>query len=187
VRSLSFEQQLDIAMYLNFDMIASPNAGYFAYDGDDSDGVGAGPGPHGSGQIEQDFADAMAEQGIEIEGTDFNGRSDYGEFINVGIPAGGLFTGAEKIKTEAQAAKWGGEAGAAYDPNYHTERDDLNNVDLVALERNAKALADVIDGYSQSTEGVNGMTRAKRAELRGTQSTTFADQGRAIPHGHNAS
>ncbi|GAA2333707.1 M28 family metallopeptidase [Saccharopolyspora halophila] len=188
VQGLSFEQQLDIALYLNFDMIGSPNAGYFAYDGDDSDGEGAGPGPHGSAQIEQDFVDAMAERGVELEGTDFNGRSDYGEFISVGIPAGGLFTGAEGVKTEEQAAKWGGQAGVAYDPNYHQEGDDLGNVDRVALDRNARALADVIDGYSQSTEAVNGMqTREERARLRAQAATFAADEGRAIPHGHNAS
>ncbi|MBY8854321.1 M28 family peptidase, partial [Saccharothrix sp. MB29] len=59
VRSLTFEQQLDIALYLNFDMIGSPNAGYFVYDGDDSDGVGAGAGPYGSAQIEKAFVDYL--------------------------------------------------------------------------------------------------------------------------------
>ena len=59
VDSLDFEQQLDIAMYLNFDMIGSPNTGYFVYDGDDSDGEGAGPGPFGSAQIEQTFVDYL--------------------------------------------------------------------------------------------------------------------------------
>jgi hypothetical protein len=41
----------------------------------------------------------------------FDGRSDYGPFLAVGIPSGGLFTGAEKIKTEEQAARYGGTAG----------------------------------------------------------------------------
>ncbi|WP_043569433.1 M28 family metallopeptidase [Actinopolyspora erythraea] len=167
VNGLTFEQQLDIAMYLNFDMIGSPNAGYFTYDGDDSDGVGAGPGPYGSAQIERDFTEAMKRQGVEVEGTDFNGRSDYGQFIAVGIPAGGLFTGAGGIKTEAQAAKWGGEAGAAYDPNYHEAADDLGNVDRTALIRNTRAMADVVTHYGETTEEVNGMrSRAERAQAR---------------------
>lgn len=188
VQSLSFEEQLDIALYLNFDMIGSPNAGYFVYDGDDSDGEGAGPGPEGSAQIEADFVAALAEQGVEAEGTDFDGRSDYGEFIAVGIPAGGLFTGAEKIKTEEQAAKWGGTAGVAYDPNYHTAGDNLSNVDYVALERNAKALASVIDSYSQSTEHINGMqTRAERAQLRAAEKTAMVKSlstAEETTHGH---
>ncbi|SDW22344.1 Zn-dependent amino-or carboxypeptidase, M28 family [Saccharopolyspora shandongensis] len=173
VQGLSFEQQLDIALYLNFDMIGSPNAGYFVYDGDGSTG---GPtGPHGSGQIEQDFVAAMAKQGVEVEGDEFDGRSDYGEFIAVGIPAGGLNTGVETLKTEEQAAKWGGTAGVAFDPNYHAPGDNLSNVDRVALERNAKALAAVVDGYSKSTEAVNGMqTRAERAQLRAARVSLMA-------------
>ncbi|MEV0698452.1 M28 family metallopeptidase [Saccharopolyspora sp. NPDC050389] len=173
VQGLSFEQQLDIALYLNFDMIGSPNAGYFVYDGDGSTG---GPtGPQGSGQIEQDFAAAMAAQGVEVEGDEFDGRSDYGEFIAVGIPAGGLNTGVETLKTEEQAAKWGGTAGVAFDPNYHSAGDNLSNVDRVALERNAKGLAAVIEGYSQSTEAVNGMqSRAERAQLRAAHATLMA-------------
>jgi Zn-dependent M28 family amino/carboxypeptidase len=167
VRALSFEQQLDIALYLNFDMVASPNAGYFVYDGDDSDGVGAGAGPYGSAQIEKAFVDHLASRGVPTEGSDFTGRSDYGEFIANGIPAGGLFTGAEEIKTEAQAAKWGGTAGVAYDPCYHQACDDLGNLDRTALDRNADAIAFVTASYAVSTEDVNGVPpRAKRAEVR---------------------
>ncbi|WP_035279075.1 M28 family peptidase, partial [Actinokineospora spheciospongiae] len=85
--------QLDIALYLNFDMIASPNAGYFVYDGDDSDATGAGAGPYGSAQIEAAFHGFLNATGTPTRGSDFTGRSDYGEFIANGIPAGGLFTG----------------------------------------------------------------------------------------------
>ncbi|WP_033436858.1 M28 family metallopeptidase [Saccharothrix sp. NRRL B-16314] len=168
VQSLTFEQQLDIALYLNFDMIGSPNAAYFVYDGDNSDGDGAGAGPFGSAQIEQAFIEYLTvEKGVQTEGTDFSGRSDYGEFIAQGIPAGGLFTGAEGVKTEAQAAKWGGTAGVAYDPNYHGSGDTLGNVDRTALDRNADALAWVTASYAMSTESVNGVpSRANRAEAR---------------------
>ncbi|MEV6711890.1 M28 family metallopeptidase [Lentzea sp. NPDC051208] len=167
VRSLTFEQQLDIALYLNFDMVGSPNAAYFIYDGDNSDGVGAGEGPYGSAQIEKAFADYFAAKGVPTEGTDFSGRSDYGEFIAQGIPAGGLFTGAEGVKTEAQAAKWGGTAGVAYDPCYHSKCDNLGNVDRVALGRNAGAIAFVTAAYGVSTEDVNGVPpRSARAEVR---------------------
>lgn len=158
VDSLSFDQQLDIALYLNFDMIASPNAGYFVYDGDDSDHVGAGPGPYGSAQIEKTLTGYLADRGVETEGTDFDGRSDYGEFIAVGIPAGGLFTGAEGIKTAAEAAKWGGTAGTAYDACYHQLCDNLGNLDYVALDRNADAAAYTIGSYALDTQPVNGVT-----------------------------
>jgi Zn-dependent M28 family amino/carboxypeptidase len=173
VQNLDFEEQLNIALYLNFDMIGSPNAGYFIYDGDDSDGVGAGAGPYGSGQIEGAFESYFAATGVPTEGTDFSGRSDYGEFILQGIPAGGLFTGAEVPKTAAQAAKWGGVAGQAYDPCYHGACDNLGNVDRVALDRNSDALAWVIASYAISTEDINGVPpRAARAEARAAAART---------------
>jgi Zn-dependent M28 family amino/carboxypeptidase len=167
VQNLDFEQQLDISMYLNFDMIASPNAGYFAYDGDNSDAVGAGPGPYGSAQIETAFNSYFEAIGVPVEGKDFDGRSDYGEFILNGIPSGGLFTGAEVVKTEAQAAKWGGTAGEAFDPCYHVLCDNLGNIDRVALDRNSDAIAFVLGSYAISTEDVNGVPpRSARAKSR---------------------
>lgn len=170
VDSLTFEQQVDIAMYLNFDMIASPNAAYFVYDGDDSDAVGAGAGPYGSAQIEKAFVDFLGATGTPTQGTDFSGRSDYGRFIAVGIPAGGLFTGAEGIKTQAQADLWGGQANVAYDKCYHQKCDNLGNIDRVALDRNSDAIAWVTASYAVSTEDVNGIPpRVQRAETRMAQ------------------
>ncbi|MDH5556140.1 MAG: M20/M25/M40 family metallo-hydrolase, partial [Alphaproteobacteria bacterium] len=87
----------DIALNLNFDMVGSPNFVRFVYDGDGSDTPLAGP--NGSGNIEQVFLDHFAEQGLAAAPTAFSGRSDYGPFIAVGIPAGGLFTGAEGMPT----------------------------------------------------------------------------------------
>jgi Zn-dependent M28 family amino/carboxypeptidase len=176
VRGLTFEQQLNIALYLNFDMVASPNAAYFVYDGDNSDAEGAGPGPYGSAQIERTFVDFIEDRlGVPTEGTDFTGRSDYGEFIAVGIPAGGLFTGAEGVKTADQAAKWGGTAGVAYDPCYHQACDNLGNLDRVALDRNLDAMAWAAGLYAKSTEDVNGVPgRAARAALRAAAANAVA-------------
>jgi aminopeptidase S len=141
VAGLPEKERTSIAGYLNVDMVGSPNAGYFVYDGDDSDRTGAGPGPAGSARIEQALVTAFDELGVPTEGTDFSGRSDYGPFVQVGIPAGGTFTGAEGLKTAAQARKWGGKAGAPYDPCYHQACDTTANVDRRALDRNADALA----------------------------------------------
>ncbi len=106
------QAELDrITLYLNFDMIGSPNHVYFVYDGDNSDGVGAGPGPAGSAQIEKTFERYFNSVGLPFKGTDFSGRSDYGPFIAAEIPSGGLFTGAEGVKTAEEAAIWGGTAG----------------------------------------------------------------------------
>jgi Zn-dependent M28 family amino/carboxypeptidase len=175
VRSLTFEQQLDIALYLNFDMVGSPNAGHFIYDGDDSDAVGSGPGPYGSAQIEAAIAARFAAAGVPTEGKDYDSRSDYAEFVAAGIPSGGTFTGAEVIKTAAQAAKWGGQAGIAFDPCYHQACDNLGNVDRKALAKQTAAIAYVITAYGLTTEDINGVPpRPKRAESRSAARTVTA-------------
>ncbi|MBC2904703.1 M28 family metallopeptidase [Streptomyces cupreus] len=152
VASLTEEQKKQIKLYLNFDMIASPNAAYFVYDGDDSDGIGAGPGPEGSAQLEKGINDFLDSQGLPHEGTDFTGRSDYGPFIEVGIPSGGTFTGAEGIKTEAQAVKFGGQAGVAYDVNYHAPGDDIDNINMRAFDINIDVIADAVGHYAYDLE-----------------------------------
>jgi Zn-dependent M28 family amino/carboxypeptidase len=188
VQNLDFEEQLNVALYLNFDMIGSPNAGYFTFDGDNSDNVGAGPGPYGSAQIEQAFVDYFDYTGVPIEGRDFDGRSDYGEFILNGIPAGGLSTGSDAVKTEAQADKWGGIAGEAFDQCYHQACDNLGNVDRVALDRNSDAIAFVLGSYAISTEDINGVPpRANRAKTRAAAARTAKVQvAKAAPDTHEA-
>jgi aminopeptidase Y len=156
VAGLSAEEKAKIALYLNFDMVGSPNHVFFIYDGDDSDGVGAGPGPAGSAQIEKVFEGFFTSRGVPFKGTDFSGRSDYGPFIASGIPAGGLFTGAEGIKTAAEAAIWGGTAGQQYDPCYHLRCDTYANNNDTALDVNSDAIAYAILQFAMNTEAVNG-------------------------------
>jgi Zn-dependent M28 family amino/carboxypeptidase len=156
VNGLSDAEKDQIAMYLNFDMIGSPNHVFFIYDGDDSDGVGAGAGPDGSAAIEKVFESYYTQAGVPFKGTDFSGRSDYGPFIAAGIPAGGLFTGAEGIKSAAEAASWGGTAGVAYDPCYHLACDTYANNNDDALEVNADGVAFATLQFAQNTSAVNG-------------------------------
>ncbi len=148
VTNMSELDKKEVKLYLNFDMIASPNYGLFVYDGDDSDAVGAGPGPAGSAQLERDITDFMDKRGVPHEGTDFTGRSDYGPFIEVGIPSGGTFTGAEGIKTAAQAEKFGGQAGVAYDVNYHAKGDTIANINMTAFDANIDVIANAVGTYA---------------------------------------
>ncbi|WP_434992822.1 M28 family peptidase [Arthrobacter sp. Ld5] len=160
VGDLVAKGELDsVGLYLNFDMIGSPNFGRFVYDGDNSAfpvGPGAAEGPAGSGQIEQDFHDYFASVGLASGETAFSGRSDYGPFIAEGIPAGGLFTGAEGIKTPEQAVLFGGVAGAPYDACYHAACDDTNNLSIQALDQLSDAIAHLTVTYAMSTADVNG-------------------------------
>ena len=154
VFGLTDEERNAIALYLNFDMIASPNAGYFIYDGDGSSfGLS---GPTGSDAIEAFFQDFYAGRGLAQEAAQISGRSDYAAFFGWGIPFGGVFTGAEGIKTAAQAAQWGGVAGAQFDPCYHLACDTFANVNLQALDVNSDAVAEAVMQYAMSTEAVNG-------------------------------
>ena len=155
VNNLPAAELAKITLYLNFDMIGSPNHVFFIYDGDDSDAVGAPAGPAGSAQIEKTFERYFNMLGKPFKGTDFSGRSDYGPFIAKGIPAGGLFTGAEGIKTAEEAAIWGGTAGQQYDPCYHLACDTYGNINLDALDVNSDAVAYATLQYAMNTEEIN--------------------------------
>ncbi len=149
VNSLTTAQKRQITGYLNFDMVGSPNPGYFLYDGDNSDGTGAGAGPAGSAEIEDVLEAYFTSIGVPTRGTDFDGRSDYGPFISAGIPAGGIFTGAEGRKTAAQVQLWGGTQ-AAFDPCYHRSCDTTANVSATALNRSSDAIASAVWTLAQS-------------------------------------
>jgi Zn-dependent M28 family amino/carboxypeptidase len=159
VSQLSPREIKDIALNLNFDMVGSPNFVRFVYDGDGS-GTGIA-GPNGSKVIEQVFLDHFAGHGLPTEPTAFDGRSDYGSFIDVGIPAGGLFTGAEGIKTVEQAAIYGGTAGVQYDPCYHLACDTFDNISLEALDQMSDAAAHAVLTFAMTTSAVNGTDKGK--------------------------
>src|SRR3954463_8756327 len=84
VGSLNQDALKDIALYLNFDMLASPNPGYFTYDGDQStsakDGEGVPRVPEGSAGIERTLVAFLKGAGKPAEDTSFEGRSDYDGF-----------------------------------------------------------------------------------------------------------
>jgi aminopeptidase S len=122
--------------YLNFDMISSPNAGYFVYD--------SGVLRPGSSALQRALEAHFTAIGVPTETYSIYGRSDHTWFHNVGIPAGGLFTGAEVIKSTEQAEKWGGTGGVAFDPCYHAACDTIDNLDITALDRNSDAIAAAI-------------------------------------------
>lgn len=146
------------ALNLNFDMLASHNYALFVYDGDGS----ATPlsGPTGSANIEDVFLDYFAEQGLVTFPTAFDGRSDYGPFIEVGIPAGGLFSGGDGTKTEEQAAIYGGTAGENYDPYYHTADDTLANINTDSLDAMSDAVAHAVLTFAMTTSAVPGTAKA---------------------------
>jgi len=155
------EELDEIALYLNFDMIGSPNYFFGVYDADQSSFEAPVVVPEGSVAIEDTFESFFTLRGEPYDDSDFSGRSDYQAFINSGIPSGGLFTGAEQVKTPEQEALWGGTAGEQFDPCYHQACDTILNYDAHALEVNSDAVAFAILTYSASTEAVNGVEGRK--------------------------
>ena len=145
---------------LNFDMLGSPNFARFVYDGD---GSASEPGPPGSAQIERLFTRYLTGQGLQSEPTAFDGRSDYGPFIAVGIPAGGLFSGAEGVKTEAQATRYGGTAGEPFDACYHQACDTTGNLSTTALAQLGDAAAHAVLTLATSRTDLFGEARTPAA------------------------
>jgi Zn-dependent M28 family amino/carboxypeptidase len=160
VESLDLDGLKDIALYLNFDMLASPNPGYFTYDGDQSlpaDARGQPVVPEGSAGIERTLASYLKSAGKTAQDTSFDGRSDYDGFTLAGIPAGGLFSGAEAKKSAEQAKLWGGTADAPFDPNYHQKTDTLDHIDRTSLGINGGGVAYTVALYAQDIGGRNGV------------------------------
>ncbi|TFK23343.1 leucine aminopeptidase 1 [Coprinopsis marcescibilis] len=152
IRNLPQSERDKIALYLNFDMIASPNSGFFIYDGDGD--TFQRPGPPGSAQIEKLYEDYYKAKGLISRPSNFTGRSDYGPFLEVGIPCGGVFTGHEGVKTDEGVQWWGGQAGVVYDPCYHARCDTYENLRVETFETNVKAIAHSIAVYSMSLETI---------------------------------
>lgn len=122
VKTLSHDEKNNIMAMLNFDMLGSSNYARFVYDGD---GSGEIKTTSGSAYIETVFLNYFSSIGLITHPTAFDGRSDYGPFIRAGIPAGGLFSGAEGLKSESLARIYGGQANEPFDPCYHQACDDF--------------------------------------------------------------
>ncbi|MGZ8801155.1 MAG: M28 family metallopeptidase [Mycobacterium sp.] len=175
LESLNVDALKDIALYLNFDMLGSPNPGYFTYDGDQSTRPDAREGvprvPEGSAGIERTFVAYLDGAGKPAEDTSFDGRSDYDGFTKSGVPAGGLFSGAEAKMSVEQAEVWGGQADEPFDPNYHKATDTLDRVDRTAMQIHGGGVAYSVGLYAQDQSGRNGLpVREDRTRYQLTES-----------------
>jgi Zn-dependent M28 family amino/carboxypeptidase len=160
VESLDVNALKDIALYLNFDMLGSPNPGYFTYDGDQSlplDKRGNPVVPEGSAGIERSLVAYLNSAGKTPRDTSFDGRSDYDGFSLAGIPSGGLFSGAEDKKSAEEVKLWGGTADQPFDPNYHKSTDTFDHIDRTALGINGGGVAYATGLYAQDLTGRNGV------------------------------
>jgi Zn-dependent M28 family amino/carboxypeptidase len=155
------EQLNDIALYLNFTMLGSPNAGFFTDDGDQSGppapGVSAADVPEGSAGIERTLAGYLNLAGRRAADMPLDTRADYHPFMIAGVPVGGMTTGASQLKTALQARLWGGQAGVAFDPNFQSPRDTVDNINRDALAVMGSGVGFAVGSYAESIGGVNGV------------------------------
>jgi aminopeptidase S len=149
VKSLSRRDREHIMLYLNLDMIASPNAGYFVLGGEGKSV--AKSGPPGSAQVACVLVEQLAATGVVAKTTALDRESDYAPFVDAGIPTVGVMAGDTWKKTRKQARRWGGRAGERFDRNYHTRRDRLDHLDRIALDRFTRAVAGAVSRFAAST------------------------------------
>ena len=177
------EGELDrIATYLNFDMVGSPNYVIGVYDADQSTYEAPVDVPPGSAETEAVFTGYFDSRDQAWVDTEFSGRSDYQAFILNGVPASGLFTGADDIKTDEEVALFGGTAGIRHDPNYHTPADDLSNVSREAIGIMAPAVAFATASLATDTAAINGVSGP--GDQGHHHGPSHHGKGRAPHHGH---
>ncbi|KAF2129136.1 Zn-dependent exopeptidase [Dothidotthia symphoricarpi CBS 119687] len=185
VASLSAAEQAKIRAYLNFDMIASPNWVNQVYDGDGS--AFNISGPVGSAEIEEFFENYFVEAGQNYSATEFNGRSDYGPFLDAGIASGGTTTGADEVKTPLEVEMYGGVAGEILDQCYHQACDNYANMAWGAFELHAKGIAASVAKYAASWAGFpekpagNSTMKRSAPKARDTGLHRHFGRGRKMP------
>ncbi|MFI6602129.1 M28 family peptidase [Nonomuraea sp. NPDC050536] len=163
-----------VEVYLNFDMVASPNAGYFVYDDDPA--------------LQRLFNDYYGTLGLQTEPEDEgDGRSDHASFKNAGVRVGGVAAGADYIKTSAEVAKWGGTAGQPFDRCYHSSCDSYPaNINVTALDRNTDATAYVLwklavgAGTPDYSVSVNPASATVQPGQSATTTLSSSGQGQTI-------
>jgi len=136
----------NIAVNLNFDMIGSPNFIRGVYNGSSDTKT------KGSAVVQDLFNAFYAKEGKPVVPTEFTGRSDYGPFLAAGIPAGGLFTGAEEVKSIELRRTFGGLAGASYDPCYHQACDTIDNINQDVVTDMSRGAAHVLQSLSTAED-----------------------------------
>ncbi|WP_369373857.1 M28 family peptidase [Streptomyces sp. cg36] len=162
VNQLSSTQRAAIKGYYNFDMVGSPNGGYFINNLNSA-----------TSQPMKAYWDSLnlsPEENVEGQG-----RSDDYSFQQAGVPTSGYAAGASARKTSAQAAKWGGTANSAYDSCYHSSCDTPSNISATVLDRSADGVA-----YTIWKQAVGGTTPAQDFSLATDPSSGSANPGGSV-------
>ncbi|KAK0113982.1 hypothetical protein ONS95_014225 [Cadophora gregata] len=155
VSQLSESENLKIRLFMDYDMMASPNYAYQVYNATDA------ANPVGSEELRDLYTEWYKAHGLNYTYIPFDGRSDYDAFIKNGIPGGGIATGAEGVKTKEEEEMFGGTAGQWFDPCYHQLCDTVDNLAMEAWEVNTKLVAHSVATYAVSFKGFPKRTSVK--------------------------
>ena len=142
VSQLSEQENLKIRLFMDYDMLASPNYAYQIYNATNT------ANPVGSEELRNLYTKYYEAHGQNRTFIPFDGRSDYDAFIRNGIPGGGIATGAEGVKTKEEVDLFGGEEDEWYDHCYHQLCDDLDNLAYGAWVLNTKVIRSPISNES---------------------------------------
>jgi aminopeptidase S len=154
VAALSDAERRNLMLYLNLDMLASPNSGYFVQGGAGADADETGP--PGSAEVGRVLVEQLGAAGVSAEATTFDGESDYAAFVEAGVPSGGMLAGDEQAKSDEQAAAWGGRVDENFDRCYHSACDRIDDLDRTAMDRFTDAVAGALAHFATTTEPLDG-------------------------------
>lgn len=170
--NLTQEENSKIRVFMDYDMMASPNYEYEIYDANNIDH------PKGSEELKNLYIDYYKSKGLNYTLVPFDGRSDYVGFIENGIPAGGIAAGAEKNNMFN---------GGVLDKCYHLLCDDMNNLSWDAFMVNTKLIAHSVATFARSFDGfperqnVNGTSMGITTATTTTTTTKGNGYGMAEP------
>ena len=163
VSQLTKKQIQNIPAMLDYDMLASPN--YAASSTTVTATSTASPGR----RLRPDRAgvqELLGQPGPRLRDHPVRRALGLRRLHRAGIPAGGIFAGAEDIKQPYQVALYGGTAGVAFDKCYHQLCDDLTNINNQGLSEHSDAAIHAILTFAQTTSAVNGTDKGSASATK---------------------
>jgi Zn-dependent M28 family amino/carboxypeptidase len=159
VEALPEDERRRVALYINLDMVGSPN---FVRSVQRSTASGELP-EIARRELLADFN----EHNLPVQERS-GGRygTDDASFAEKGIATVGLYTGADRPKSEADARLFGGTAGRPNDPCYHQACDTVDNINRGVLDENARALMRALIAVSAATRRASSEPAAPAAPVQ---------------------
>ena len=162
VAGLSQAERDRIALYMNYDMVASPNYIFMVYDADQSTFPAAGVPSRTARRRSRTCTSRTTRWSVSRTTTP---SSRAGATTRRSSTPASRRAGCSPVprcpRPRRRQAIWGGTAGDSFDPCYHQACDTIDNIDLDALDVNSDVIAFAMLTFAYSTESVNGVPGKK--------------------------